>query len=76
MSTVPRTPVPLFLCTMLALAAGPAFAHAGPHQMTWLQSLLHDLAHADTLSMLSFVTATGALAAWRLCLRKTRRIAL
>lgn len=76
MITVPRTPAPLFFCTMLALAAGPACAHAGPHQMTWLQWLLHELADADTLSILMFLSVSSALAAWRLSRRKSSRIAL
>jgi hypothetical protein len=58
------------ICTGLALAS-PAFAHDGPHQMTYLQSLLHELAWSDTLAVtLSVAVAVVAVAAWRLCQRK------
>lgn len=41
--------------------ASPVQAHDGLHQMTYLPSLLHELAWADTLA------STLAIAAWRFC---------
>jgi hydrogenase/urease accessory protein HupE len=64
-----RAIAPLSLCTGLALAS-PAFAHDGPHQMTYLQSLLHELAWSDTLPVTLSVAVVTAVAAWRLCQRK------
>jgi hydrogenase/urease accessory protein HupE len=64
-----RTIARLSLCTGLALAS-PAFAHDGPHQMTYLQNLLHDLAWADTLSATLAIAAAGTMIAWRLTRRK------
>jgi len=57
------------LCTGLALAS-PALAHNGPHRMTYLQSLLHELAWTETLAASLTIAALGTMAAWRLCQRK------
>ena len=71
-----RTVIPFTLCTTMVLLAGPAFAHEGPHQLTYLQVLLHDLAYADYLPAgLAMATATIA-AAWRLTRRKASRAKL
>ena len=51
----------------------PAHAHDGPHQMTYLQSLLHDLAYADTLATVVSIAAFASVAAWRLSRRKAHR---
>jgi hypothetical protein len=49
---------------------GPAHAHNGPHQLTYLQSLLHELAYADILPAALMLAAVGAAASWRLARRK------
>lgn len=64
-----RAIAPLSLCTGLALAS-PAFAHNGPHQMSYLQSLLHELAWSDTVAATLSVAVVATVAAWRLCQRK------
>jgi hydrogenase/urease accessory protein HupE len=63
------------LCTGLGLAS-PALAHDGPHQLSYLQSLLHELAWADTLAPTPAIAAVGAIAAWRFCRRKAARTKL
>jgi hypothetical protein len=65
-----RTLATLPVCTTMALLASPALAHDGMHQMTWLQSLLHELAHAGTLPAVLAIAACGAAAAWGLSKRK------
>ena len=71
---------PICTTTFSALAlssaltwCGPARAHDGPHQMTYLQSLLHELAYADTLSTVLSIAAFGSVAVWRLSRRKALR---
>jgi hypothetical protein len=68
--------IPSFLCTTMALLASPAFAHDGPHQMTYLQALLHELAYADYLPAALAVAAVAVAAAWRLTRRKPARTKL
>lgn len=70
-----NTPSLITTCTGLALAS-PAFAHNGPHQMTYLQSLLHQLAWNDTLAGALTVGVVASMAAWRLCQRKAGRTKL
>jgi hydrogenase/urease accessory protein HupE len=65
-----HTAIPFPLCTAMMLFASPAMAHDGPHQLTYLQSLLHELSHADYLHATLAVGAIGAMAAWRLTRRK------
>ena len=56
----------LSLCTMIALVASPAFAHEGPHQMTYLQAMLHELAYADYLAAAFALAATCVVTTMRL----------
>lgn len=65
-----RTTLPFSLCTAMMLFASPAMAHDGPHQWTYRQGMLHELAHADHLPAAMAVVAIGAIAAWRLTRRK------
>ena len=44
--------------------------------MTYLQSLLHELAWADTLASTFAIAAVSAIAAWRFCQRKAARTTL
>ena len=67
---------PSILCTTMALLASPAFAHDGPHQMTYLQAMLHELAYADYLPATLIAAAVGAAAVWRLARRKPARTKL
>lgn len=71
-----RTLAALPFCTTMALLASPAVAHDGVHRMTYLQSLLHEMAHADALVILACAAAAGAAAAWRLSRRKAARARL
>jgi hypothetical protein len=70
MTNATRTLAPFSLCTTMALLAIPAHAHNGPHQLTYLQSLLHELAYADILPAALMLAAVGAAASWRLARRK------
>ena len=70
-----RTIAPIFLCTGLALAS-PAFAHDGLHQMTYLQSLLHELAWSDTLAVALTIGGFAAVAAWRYWRHRAARATL
>lgn len=63
------------LCTGMGFAS-PVQAHDGLHQMTYLQSLLHELAWADTLASTFAIAAVSAIAAWRFCQRKAARTTL
>lgn len=76
MTNTIRTVAALPLCTMMALLASPALAHDGVHRMTYLQSLLHEMAHADVLSTVACAAAFAAAAAWRLSRRKAARAKL
>ena len=62
-----KTLAPLCLCTTIALLTSPAFAHDGPHHMTYLQSMLHELAYADYLAAAFVLAATGVVTTMRLC---------
>ena len=73
MTNATRSLASFSVCTTMALLASPAFAHDGPHQMTYLQSLLHELAYADALSTVLSIAAFGSVAAWRLSRRKALR---
>ena len=71
-----RTTLPVSLCTTMMLFAGPAMAHEGPHHLTYLQSLLHALAHADYLAAAMAVVAIGTFAFLQPTRRKTVRAKL
>ena len=71
-----RPAAALPLCTTMALLASPALAHDGVHQMTYLQSLLHEMAHADVLATVACAAALAATAAWRLSRRRAARAKL
>lgn len=76
MTRTARTFFSAFLCTTTVLVTGPAAAHDGPHQLTYLQSLLHELAYADALPAVlstAAIAAIGCAAAWRLSRRRTAR---
>nr|WP_314627272.1 hypothetical protein [uncultured Noviherbaspirillum sp.] len=76
MSNNTRAPARFTLCTTMALLSSPAFAHDGPHQLTYLQALLHDLAYADYLPAGLALTAAVAAVSWRLARRKASRTKL
>lgn len=70
----PKRTILLFsACTAMTLSATSALAHDGPHQLTYLQWLLHELAYADTLplALAAAVAAASGAAAWRLLRRKS-----
>ncbi len=73
MSNNTRAPVRFTLCTTMALLASPAFAHDGPHQLTYLQAFLHELAYAGYLPAALGLTAAVAAVTWRLARRKASR---
>ena len=73
MSNNTRALIPYILCTTLVLLTSPAFAHDGPHQLTYLQFMLHELAHADYLPAALGVAAVTVAAVWRLARRKVSR---
>ena len=61
-------------CTAMTLSATSALAHDGPHQLTYLQWLLHELAYAGPLPVALAAVAAGAgAAAWRLLRRRSGR---
>ena len=73
MNNSTRALIPYTLCTTLVLLSTPALAHDGLHQVTYLQALLHELAHADYLPA-AFGSGTLTVAAiWRLTRRKVSR---
>ena len=76
MTNTIRTVAALPLCTTMALVTSSALAHDGVHQMTYLQSLLHDMADVDVLSTLACAAVFAATATWRLSRRKTARARL
>jgi hypothetical protein len=73
MSNNTCAPARLTLCTTMALLASPAFAHDGPHHLTYLQAFLHDLAYADYLPAALALTAAVGAVAWRLARRTVSR---
>ncbi|MDB5760270.1 MAG: hypothetical protein JWM30_3559 [Burkholderia sp.] len=62
----------LFLCTTMALLTSPAFAHDGPHQMTYLQAMLHELAYTDHLPAALAIAAAGVIATAGMRLRRRK----
>lgn len=77
-TTIPplRSVAAVSVCTTMALLAGPAFAHDGPHQMTYLQSLLHELSHAGSLAAALAVAVPLAFAACGMQRRRAARAKL
>lgn len=63
------------LCTALALS-GPAMAHDGPHNLTLLESVLHELAYTDYLYGALAMGAMGVALACRVIRRRSAAAAL
>ena len=73
MSNNTRALIPYILCTTLVLLTTPAFAHDGLHQPTYLQAMLHELAHADYLPAAFGLGTLTVVAIRRLARRKLSR---
>jgi len=73
MTNATRTMATVILCTTMALLAGSALAHDGPHQMTTLQHLLHALAWTDILPATLVIAVVVTVVGRRLTRRKATR---